>query len=74
MHMARFDMKLPPGSATHYPTINKFADQFQQRFSQFQSIDVIIDLVNMLRTVDPQDAWNQQVAKVEDISDVSSCS
>ena len=31
----------------------------------------ITDLVN---TVDPQEALTQQVAKVEDVSDVSSCS
>ena len=34
----------------------------------------ITDLVNRPLTVDPQEAWTQQVAKVEDVSDVSSCS
>ena len=58
-----------------YQTINQFADQFQQRFSQFQSIAAIMDLVNKPLTVDPQYVWNQQVVKVEDVSDViSSCS
>ena len=54
--------------------MNQFADQFQQPFSEFQSIAAILDLVNRLLTVDPQDTWNQQVAKVADVSDVSSWS
>ena len=57
----------------HYPIINQFADQFQQRFSQFQSNAAIIDLVNRPLAVDPQEAWTQQVATVEDVSDISSC-
>ena len=37
-----------------YQTINQFADQFQQRFSQFQSIAAIMDLANKPLIVDPQ--------------------
>ena len=49
-------------TSLRYPTINQFADQFQQRFSQFQSIAAEIDLVYRALSVDPREACNQQVA------------
>ena len=58
----------------HYPTINQFADQFHKRFSRFQSIAAIIGLIKRPLTVDPHEAWTQRVSKVEDVSDISSCS
>ena len=49
-------------TSLQYPTINQFADQFQQRFSQFQRIAAEIDLVYRALSVDPREAGNQQVA------------
>ena len=70
MHMARFDVKFPPGSAVtkqhvaqlhndyerQIGRVNQFADQFHKRFSRCQSIAAIIDLVKRPLTVDPQEA------------------
>ena len=64
--MARFDVEFPPGSAAR-------KEKFQQRLSQFRSTAALIDLVNRPPTVDPEEACTKQVAKVEDVSDVSSC-
>ena len=48
---------------------------FSSGFRSFRALQsTIIDLVNMPFTVDPQQAWTQQCAKMEDVSDVSSCS
>ena len=44
------------------------ANEFHKRFSQFQDIAAVIDLVNEPLAADPQGAWKQQVAKVSDVS------
>ena len=67
-------MERRKGTELHDPTINQFADQFRKRFSRFQSIAAIMDLVKRPPTVDRQEAWTQRVSKVEDVSDISSCS
>ena len=48
--------------------ISQIANEFHKRFSQFQDIAAVIDLVNKHLAADPQGAWKQQVAKVSDVS------
>ena len=48
--------------------ISQIANEFQKRFSQFQGITAVIDLVNTPLAADPQGAWKQQVAQVADLS------
>ena len=48
--------------------ISQIANEFQKRFSQFQGITAVIDLVNKPLAADPQGAWKQQVAQVADLS------
>ena len=48
--------------------ISQIANEFHKRFSQFQDIAAVIDLVNKPLADDPQGAWKQQVAKVSDVS------
>ena len=48
--------------------ISQIANEFHKRFSQFQDIAAVIDLVNKPLAADPQGAWKQQVAKVSDVS------
>ena len=46
--------------------ISQITNEFHKRFSQFQDIAAVIDLVNKPLAADPQGAWKQQVAKVSD--------
>ena len=48
--------------------ISQIANEFQKRFSQFQGITAVIDLVNTPLAADPQGAWKQHVAQVADLS------
>ena len=48
--------------------ISQTANEFQKRFSQFQGITAVIDLVNKPLAADPRGAWKQQVAQVADLS------